>query len=166
LYGPIFSNSKHFTFKYLNVEDNIYTISFQTKASAYPKKNYCLSTGTLSFDIHSNKIIEINFSFLDYAYSELRRWRERKFPFKTEASVKIGYDAEGYAYISQCSCSSTWNYVVGGENIVLGEIRPSRPFAAKNRLVEKEFWSCDSYKAIPESFQTEETTVQASWARG
>lgn len=167
LFGPIFSDPKNFTFEHIDVNGAINTISFKSKASSYPIKNECLSVGTFRFDIKSMEMLDMDFSYFYYTDRlDIKRVvdRDLKVPIKTQVSVKIGYDSKGQAYVTQCFNSTFWNYQVNENNITYRGIRPSRPFASMNQLIEKEYWKCDSYEAIPEDLRTANTLTQAEWA--
>lgn len=146
LYGPIFSNPKDFIFKPVSKDGNISTVSFQTKGSSFPKKNRCLSVGTMKIDVSTNKLIQMDFNFFEYSLNSYYLDKKIKnFQSKTEVSVKIEYDIKGQAYISECRTTITWN----NDKRISGTILPPRPFSGTNQIVEKEYWECHSYRPIP-----------------
>ena len=48
---------------------------------------------------------------------------------------------------------------------ILNALHPSRPFPARNHLIEREIWTCDTYQPIPEKYRSEATFVQGLYAR-
>lgn len=163
LYGPLFSSPENFIFKLTDIDSSNYTLSFSSRPEGYPNKNRALSKGTLQIDRQSLKLKHMELDYFDYQLYKLFHNYFLNTPFLTKTSLEFKYDPEGHAYISECSCESIWKYAPSVESHIGSIEKPSRPFAARNQLIEKEKWVCEPYTPVPQPLRTKETFVQALW---
>lgn len=164
LYAPLFSSPDYFNFKLTGIDSSYYTVLFSTKPECFPKKAKVFARGSLQINRQTLQLQYINFDYFDYYLYSLVNNQPEKAPFVTKARISFVYDQDNHAYISDCECETYWKYSPNVQSRIFAIERPSRPFAAKNQLVEKEKWCCQSYQAVPQKYQTQEIVIQAEYA--
>lgn len=164
LYAPLFTSPDYFNFKLTDIDSSYYTILFSTKPECFPKKTRAFARGFLQVNRQTLQLQCVNFDYIDYYLYTLVNNQPERAPFVTKARVSFAYDQNDHAYISDCECETYWKYSPDVQSRIFAIERPSRPFAAKNQLVEKEKWHCQSYQPVSPEHQTQEIAVQANYA--
>ncbi len=164
LYAPLFVSPEYFEFKLTDIDSSFYTIHFSTKPECFPRKIKGFSRGILQIDRNNQQLQNITLEYFDYYLYTLSSNPPEKVPYITKVKAQFAYDQEQHAYINQATCETRWKYKADYQTDVYSIESPSRPFASKNQLIEKESWKIESYQPIPKQYQNSEIAVQAGYA--
>lgn len=164
LYGPLFASPEYFDFKLSGIDSSFYTLQFSTKPEHYPQKIKGFSRGILQIDRKTKQLQNITFEYFDYYLYTLSPNPPKKAPYSTKIKVLLAFDQEGHAYIDRATCETQWKYKADYQSGIYSIETPSRPFASKNQLKEKESWIIEDYLPVPKQHQNSEIAVQAACA--
>lgn len=164
LYAPLFTSPEYFEFKLTDIDSSFYTIHFSTKPECFPRKIKGFSRGMLRIDRKNQQLRNITLEYFDYYLYTLSSNPPEKVPYVTKVKAQFAYDQEQHAYVDQATCETRWKYKADYEAGVYSIESPSRPFASKNQLIEKESWKIESYQPVPKPYQSSDIAVQASYA--
>lgn len=164
LYAPLFVSPEYFEFKLTDIDSSFYTIHFSTKPECFPRKIKGFSRGILQIDRNNQQLQNITLEYFDYYLYTLSSNPPEKVPYITKVKAQFAYDQEQHAYINQATCETRWKYKADYQTDVYSIESPSRPFASKNQLIEKESWKIESYRPVPKQYQNSEIAVQAGYA--
>lgn len=164
LYAPLFVSPEYFEFKLTDIDSSFYTIHFSTKPECFPRRIKGFSRGILQIDRNNQQLQNITLEYFDYYLYTLSSNPPEKVPYITKVKAQFAYDQEQHAYINQATCETRWKYKADYQTDVYSIESPSRPFASKNQLIEKESWKIESYQPIPKQYQNSEIAVQAGYA--
>lgn len=164
LYAPLFVTPEYFEFKLTDIDSSYYTIHFSTKPECFPQKVKGFSRGILQIDRKNQQLRNITLEYFDYYLYTLSSNPPEKVPYITKVKAQFAYDQEQHAYIDQATCETQWKYKADYQADVYSIETPSRPFASKNQLVEKESWKIENYQPIPKQYQNTEIAVQSDYA--
>lgn len=150
LWGPLFTNSRYYDIKLLDVDSVDYIFTFVAQEKYYPNdiKIYC--RGTLKIDKQTFHLKNIHFDYLDYHFYKLTNQTRPQTPFSTSMDINFAYNATGI-YIQSCQQITTWKH--NSDQTYGGIEKPSRRNPAKNHLIEREALRCETFQKIPQNKQ-------------
>lgn len=147
--GPIFSDSKYYEYKLLRKDQHHYVISFRTREEFYPTKNRVLCYGTMEISRDSLLLESMHLTDISYHLCFYRRKFHDRMSCPYHTSMDINFSTQlGITQMTSCTIVTQWHHdAVLGENLTLDP--PSRPYPAKNKLVEREAWQLEKKKILP-----------------
>ena len=152
LEGPLFTDLKYYQFRLIDNNQN-YAYEFRSKPRI-PLSDLRIScNGTLTIDPETARLRNITIDYIDYNMIELVRFKKKvNSPYSTRARLEIGWTPEGQPYIKSCRQETIWQnnpkITKTDSTTFLGNFS-SRRAPAKNKLIEKEAFVCDSYDIYP-----------------
>ncbi len=150
--GPIFTSLKYYQFRLIDNNQN-YTYEFRSKPRI-PLSDLRIScNGTLTIDPETARLRNITIDYIDYNMIELVRFKKKvNSPYSTRARLEIGWTPEGQPYIKSCRQETIWQNnpkITKTDSTTFIGTSPSRRAPAKNKLIEKEAFVCESYDTYP-----------------
>lgn len=152
--GPLYSNHKFFDFNILSKNKQRYTIHFQTRKNCYPEKTNVFCRGTMEISKDSLQVIKMSLSDFTY-HLHFRRYKSQKdklCPCHTSLEIEFS-NHSGVTQMSACRIVSQWNQN-HPEKEYINFLYSTRPYAAKNKLVEREALSWGDLKPFPANLKS------------
>ncbi|MDR1273501.1 MAG: hypothetical protein LBK12_03030 [Odoribacteraceae bacterium] len=161
LHGPLFAGTDAYEITAIETNRTEYIYAFATRPGAYPAKTKITCRGQLTIDYASRALTSVTFDYIDYQlYRQVLLGEHRKVasPFSTRATLALGQDEAGRAYIASCVQETLWKDNLGEDYVVVEQ--PSRRDPARGGLVEREAFSCTDYRAVPERLRDHKTRTK------